>query len=443
MIVANLLYIISPGPPSRSLSPLASLTQPPAAHEEDRGKGRQRKEKNRGGNGERNKNEGSVSRSACRMWGGRSHNAPIKGESNGEGRPELAARAGAGDERSLTPALDDDSMPQDGEERGGQRVTLSPLPPPRPWKVPGGGSDAQPAARKGAAAAAADSDRWRAAGDDRREGGVMGKDPLSGGVAQSQSGPSQERRDPRSFSPRVESVTAAPYGVDNDRGVDGPGDDYNSGGGGNVNDDGRSRTSASAALRRAGVGTEARGEDARTQAGGGADEQRGGGKAAVATDGSGRPANIIRIRIPPPSGQQAKATGRPLEANRFSNDKDKDLGPARSSGNTSSHPAPSGMLGISTAFSLGGGRTSPSSGGGDRGFDGIGDGIGDGGGDGGGNGGGNGGGPGGSSGGDTVAEGFVREDGSFGEVVSMFPGKTGRKKKNPVPTRAGGRNRTP
>lgn len=384
------------------------------------------------------------------MWGGRSHTGavkggaapPGKGNSNGDGRPPPGA--GAAGKLSITPALVDDSMSQDREDRGGQGVALSPLPPPRPWKVPGGGgSDAQPAPRKGSSAAGGGGDIWRVPGDDRREGGVVGKGPLPGGVAQS--GSSLERRDPRSFSPRVEPAAGAPYGLGNDRGGDGPGDGYNSGGGGgggNNIEDARSGTSASAALRGAGMGAEARGQDGRAAAGV-AGEVRGGGKAAVAADGSGRPANIIRIRIPPASGQQAKATGRPSEANRFSNEKD--LKPARSSGSGSgsgsgSHPAPGGRIG--TTLSLGGGRTSPSSGDGGGGFDG--DGGGDGGvGGGGGGDGGDGGGVGGSSGGDAVAEVFERDDESFGEGVSMFPGKTGRRKKNPVPTRAGGRNRTP
>lgn len=425
-----------------SLSSPASLAQQPAtaAHEEDNGKGRQINSWIGLQQSHRKQRKGEQRRKRLRMWGGRSHNAamkggaapPGKGKSNGERRPP-------------PPALDDDRMPQDGGEREGQGATLSPLPPPRPWKVPGSSSDAQPAARKGAAAAAAgaaDGDRWRSPGEDRREAGAVGKGPLPGRVTQS--GPSRERRDPRSFSPRVVAATAAPYVLDNDRGGGGPDDGFNGGGGGN--NVARNGTSSSAAVRGAGMGAEARGQDARTATGVGG-EQRAGGKATVPADGSGRPANIIRIRIPPPSGQPGKATGRPSEANRFSNDKDKDedLRPARSSGNSSSssHPAPSGR--IRTTISLGGRRTPPSSGGAEGGFDGGSGGGGDAGGSGdrdaGGGGGGIGGGSG--SGGDAVAEGVVRDDEPFGEMVSMFPGKTGRKKKNPVPTRAGGRTRTP
>ena len=358
------------------------------------------------------------------MWGGRSHNTdveggaapPGKGKINGEGRPPPGA--GAGGKLSITPALDDDSMLRDGEERGGHGVTLSPLPPPRPWKVPGGSSsEAQPAARKGSASGGGGGDRWRVLGDDRREGGVA------------QSDSSRDRRDPRSFSPRVEPATAAPYRLNNDRGGDGPGDSYNKGGGGggngNDNDNARSGTSSSATLREGGVGVEARGQDGGAAAAV-AGEGRGGGKSAVSAGGTSRPANIIRIRIPPPSGQQAKATGRPSDANRFSNEKD--FRPARSSG-SGSHPAPGGR--ISSTLSLGGGRTPSSSGGGGGG--------GSGGSDGGvGGNGGDGGGADGNSNGDAITDDFVRDDESFEER-----GKAGRRKKNPVPTRAGGRNRTP
>ena len=372
------------------------------------------------------------------MWGGRSHNAaakggaapPGKGKSNGESsRPPPGA--GVGDERPLPPRVDDNSISQDVAEGEGHGVTLSPLPPPRPWKVPGGGgggSDAQPPVRKGSAAAA-DGKRWHVPGDDRREDGGVGKGPQPGGVAQP--GSSREWRDPRSTS-RAELAPGAPYGLDNDRGGDGRGDGYTSGGDGdNGIDDARSGTSASVTRRGAGVGAEARGQDARSAAEGIAGEVKGGGKAAVAVDGSGRPANIIRIRIPPPSGQQAKATGRPSEANRFANDKDLRPGRSSGSGTSSSHPTSGGR---STTLPLSGGRTPPSSGGGDGDFGDGGDG------DGGGNVGGAGGRRGG--GGDAVAEGFVRDDESFGEAASVFPGKTGRKQKIPVPTRAGGRNRT-
>lgn len=348
------------------------------------------------------------------MWGGRSHNAaaaakggsapPGKGKSNGEFMPPPGA--GPGDKRPLPPAQDDEGMSQDGGERG---VRLSPLPPPRPWKVPAGTSDTRPAVAKGPAAAA-DGDRWHAAVYGRREGGVVGKGPLSGGAAQSGSSP--ERGDPRSFSPRVEGATAATYGLSSDRDDDGLGDVYNGGGDNGDDGDAYCGTSASVALRGAGVGAEPQGRHAPPT----------GEKAPAAADGSGRPANIIRIRIPPPPGQQAKASGRPSETKRFGSDKD--LRQARSSGDTSgSHPGPSSGR-LSATFPLGGGRTpSSSNGGGDGRFDSEGAGGTD-------------------DAADAVAEDFAGDEESFGEAVSMFPGKAGRKK-NPVPTRAGGRTRTP
>ncbi|CAN0506648.1 unnamed protein product, partial [Ectocarpus sp. 8 AP-2014] len=45
-------------------------------------------------------------------------------------------------------------------------------------------------------------------------------------------------------------------------------------------------------------------------------------------------------------------------------------------------------------------------------------------------------------GGSGAAERFLRDDEAFGEAASVLPGRVGRKK-NLVPTRAGGRTRTP